>query len=148
MALQCRSISGGQKGRRWGQNPGPETRCPCTSHPSGKAPKDEHHNIPGTDGVTLPWVRGGPWGPGAPPCLACPGNRRLKTREQLKQLRCTDLTAHIPSLPPWGHSPALHGDSGALYPSASFSRSSFWPFLPHITLGREEMEMWVPSTGR
>lgn len=85
--------------------------------------------------------------PGAPPCLACPGNRRLKTREPLKQLKCTDLTACIPSLPLWGHSPALRRESSALYPSASFSRSAFWPFLPHITLGREEMKMRVTSSG-
>lgn len=33
----------------------------------------------------------------------------------------------------------LHGDTSAIYPSASFSRGPFFPFLPHTALGEEEM---------
>lgn len=37
-------------------------------------------------------------------------------------------------------SPAtLYGDNSAIYPSASFSRDPFFPFMPHIALEEQEM---------
>lgn len=51
----------------------------------------------------LPWVLGDLSGAGGPPCLACPGNNRLKTREQFQPVKGAQLdTLNPPRCPPKG----------------------------------------------
>lgn len=71
--------------------------------PSSGAPLSSQQPSPQQGKANLPWVPGDLSGAGGPPCLACPGNNRLKTHEQLNPVKSTKPAApHPPRCPPQG----------------------------------------------